>query len=115
MFKFKERPYNFLLLTAILLFIASIFNFNVPIDIHLHNTYFIFPLKLLIWLPTIILILFWLLYLLTKRFLFSKALTWTHVILTIICSILLLILPFILTYPFAGMDAPRRYYDYAKP
>ena len=112
MFKFKERPYNLLLLTAILLFIVALFSFNVPVDIHFPDTYYIVPLALLIWLPTIILVLFWLLYLLTKRFLFFKILTWIHIILTIIFSILILILPFVFTTSFTVIGTPRPYYDF---
>lgn len=91
---------------------VALFSANIPIDLASHDTYFIVPVTLLIWLPAIISILFWVLYLLTNRFLFSKALTWIHIVLTIICSILILALPFLLTYSIVDLDAPRRYNDY---
>jgi len=112
MFKFKEKPYNLLLLTAILLFIAGLFSGNFPIDILLHDTYFVLPITYLLWFPSLVLAFFWLLYLLTKRFLFSKVLTWTHIILTITCSVFIHVIPYLSAYSSAGLaGAPRRYYD----
>jgi len=112
MFKFKERPYNLLLLTAILLFIAGLFSGNFPIDILLHDTYFVLPITYLLWFPSFVLAFFWLLYLLTKRFLFSKVLMWTHITLTIICSVFIHVIPYLSVYSSAGLaGAPRRYYD----
>lgn len=99
--RLNQRPYNLFLLTAIVFFIAVLFSFNLGIDLAFHDTYFLIPLALLIWLPVIISILFWLFYLLTSRFLFSKTLTWIHIILTIVCSILILVLPFLFSYPAA--------------
>jgi cytochrome c oxidase subunit 1 len=112
MFKFKDRPYTVLLLTAVLFFIAGLFSFNYPIDIHLHDTYFVIPMTYLVWIPTITLVFFWLIYLLTKRLLFSKFLTWTHIVFTILCTIFIVTIPFLSTYSYAGGGAPRRYYDY---
>lgn len=111
----KQRPYNLLLLIAILLFIAGLFSFNTLIDIHLHDTYVVFPLSFLVWLPAIILFVFWFIYLVTKQFLFSKKLMWTHIILTIITSLSLLTLPYLTTYSSEGVPGmPRRYYDYGE-
>jgi cytochrome c oxidase subunit I len=111
MFKFKQRPHNLLLLTAILLFIAALSGFNSGFDIYFHGTYYVVSS---IWPLTIILISFWLVYWFTSHILFSKALTWTHIILMIICSMLLVIIPLIFTYSYAGIaGAPRRYYDYS--
>jgi len=97
-----------------LLFIGGIFIFDTPIDIHLHDTYFIFPLSFLIWIPAIILFLFWALYLLTKQFLFSKKLMWIHIILTVLSSLFMLMLPYLSTYSYSGVGGPRVYYDYGE-
>jgi cytochrome c oxidase subunit I len=109
----KHKPYNLFLLTSILLLIVGLFSFNTQIDIHLHDTYFVFPLAFLVWVPSIILFAFWVLYLMTKQFLFSKRLMWTHIILTIVTSFLIFILPYLTTYAYGGVAGiPRRYYDY---
>ncbi len=107
-----QRPYHLLLLTAILLFIGGLFSINTPIDVHLHDTYFVFPLSFLVWVLTLILFFFWSLYLATRQFLFSKKLTWIHVILTVLSSLFMLMLPYLSTYSYSGTGGPRIYYDY---
>jgi heme/copper-type cytochrome/quinol oxidase subunit 1 len=48
----------------------------------------------------------------TKNILYSKALTWTHIILTIAGCIFILTLPYLLTNSYEGLAGiPRRYYD----
>jgi cytochrome c oxidase subunit 1 len=98
--------------TAILLFIVGLFSFNSAMDIQFHDTYYVFPLTYFIWTPSIILVAFWLVYLVTRNVLFSKALTWTHVTLTTIACIFILTLPYFVTNSFEGIAGmPRRYYD----
>ena len=110
--RLKQKPYNLLLLTSILLFIVGLFGFDSAMDIHMHDTHFVFPLTYLPWTPSIILLIFWLLYLVTKNFLYSKALTWTHILLTIAACIFILTLPYLLTNTYEGFAGmPRRYYD----
>ena len=110
--RLKQSPYNLLLLTSILLFIVGLFSSNSAMDIHMHDTYFVFPLTYFIWTPSIILFIFWLLYLLTKKNLYSIKLTWTHIILTIATCVFILTLPFLLTNSYEGLAGmPRRYYD----
>ena len=50
--RLKQRPYNLLLLTAILPPTVGLFSFNSAMDIHLHDTYYIFPLTYFIWTPS---------------------------------------------------------------
>lgn len=110
MFNFKRRPYHLLLLTAILFFIATFFVNNQALDMHLHDTYFIISLPHLFWLIIILLLIFWMLYLFTKRILFSKVLTWTHIVLLVLTSISLV--PILFYSNFQGKArSPRRYYD----
>ncbi len=53
----------------------------------------------------------WMLYFLTKRFLFSKILTWTHIILTIVTSVLLVTISFYFNSYYQGLAGmPRRYF-----
>lgn len=95
MFNFKERPHNLLLTTAIIVFITGqILSGNLATDIrshdvfiYIHDTYYDFSIKYLLLLPTIILVFCWVLYLFTKDFLYSKIITWIHIILTIVCAI----------------------------
>ena len=112
MFNFKKRPYHLLLLTAILLFIATFFVNNQSLDMRLHDTYFIISFPHLFWQIIILLLIFWMLYLFTKRILFSKVLTWTHIVLLVLTSISL---AGILFYSnFQGIAGPtRRYYDFS--
>ena len=90
---------------------ASLFVFNGSLDMHLHDTYFVMDLPDIC--PTIffLLLIFWTPYLLTKRILFSKALTWSHTILMVLTSISLVAIAFYSNYQGkAGM--PGRYYDF---
>ena len=109
----KNKPYHLLLPTGILFFISGMFRGNTTIDLHLHDTYFVFPYMLYAWFPATVLIGFWIIYLLTHRFLFSKKLIWIHIILIITACTVPLILPYIpITADHAFAGRPRRYYDY---
>ena len=112
MLKIKQRPYNLLLGTAIVLTIASLLNLNYPIYIYGRDEYF-FSLTTLRWLPTLLLALLWLIYLSTNRVLFSGTLTWTHIILTILCSIFITIIPYLAQWLRPPLFSPRRYYLYS--
>jgi hypothetical protein len=81
----QKRPYYLLLFTALAFIFISLFvaNNTNGVDIQFHDTYYILALTHFFWLLAIIALLVWTLYLLTNRILFSKVLTWTHVILTI--------------------------------
>lgn len=110
--RIKRNPYNLLFLLAILLFLFGFLNFRSVIDIHLHDTFYVVTVKHLLWALAVLLFLLWLLYFITKKYLYSKLLTWIHVIATIVTSIFILSIPFLLKDPYrelAGM--PRRYYD----
>lgn len=112
MFKLKNRPYNLLLWTTALILIASFFAFGQTVDFHLHDTYFVVDMTFIFWATIILLLFFWAMYLLTKRVLFSKVLTWIHIILVILSSTALLALAYYSDYQ--GMaGAPRRYYDFS--
>jgi cytochrome c oxidase subunit I len=113
MFQFNKRPYNLLLLTAVIILIASFFAFDQTIDIHFNDTYFIIATKLSFWIIVILLLMFWILYLLVKRILFSKVLTWINVILLVVTSTFFVVISFYSNYFYEGLAGmPRRYYDY---
>ncbi len=113
--KLKTGPYHLLFFTSIILFIGGLFGYESTIDIHIRATYFIIPLSYLVWVPAIFLFVLWILYLLTKKFLYSKILLWLHIILTIITSLFMLIVPYISTYAYGGKaGSPRQYNEYGE-
>jgi heme/copper-type cytochrome/quinol oxidase subunit 1 len=111
--KIKQKPYHLLLLTGIMFFLVSFFVMKKGLvtDFHFHDTYFVIAHTHIFWLFAMILLVIWTLYLLVNKLLYSKGLTWTHIIITILTSALLLFLLF------PGDDtanlAPRRYYDFS--
>ena len=108
MLNFKEQPYKLLLISS---FAVSLLLILLPIfGIKFQNeNMFLIPLVLILWTIPLFLIFFWLLYLLTKRLLYSKAITWTHIFITIATAV------FILTVLYIGINplqpTARRYYD----
>jgi len=104
----KERPYGLLLYTAIAFLIAPVFIPTIHIDFH-DKTMFSISLAIIAWIFPLFLIFFWLLYLLTKRFLCSKAITWAHVLITVSTTIFFVILLYIGINPLP--PASRSYYD----
>ena len=85
--KIKRNPFHLLLLNAFFLFFVSLFIPNKEIDIHFHDTYFILPIKYLIWFPTLVQFAFWIFYLTTKQYLFSNLLSWIHILLLLSTSL----------------------------
>ena len=71
----KESPYGLLLFTAIALLFAIVFPPIANIDFR-DKTMFSAPLAIIVWIIPLLLISIWLLYLLTKRFLYSITITW---------------------------------------
>ena len=88
--KIITSPHNLLALTGSLYFIVSFFFFNQTMDIHLHDTYFIIALTYLLRFLAGSLLLFWLLYKVLYKYLLSGFLSWTHIISTLIATILIL-------------------------
>ena len=108
----KQQPYHLLLLTAILLIIAGLFIPKSAMVIQWHDRYHIFSLLYFIWTTALFLFVFWLLYLVTKNILFSKALSWTHIIWTVVGCICILKAPFFLRNYYEGLAGmPRRYIE----
>ena len=87
---FTNRPYNLFLLAAVLLVVSSFLMLEQTLDIHLHNTYYVFPTAYLIWAIALILLLAWTIYKLINQFLLTKYLTWFHVVATLIVLLVLL-------------------------
>jgi heme/copper-type cytochrome/quinol oxidase subunit 1 len=109
----NQKPYNLLLLTGLIFVLASFFllNQNNSVDVHIHDTYFVIAHAHIFWFLAILSLLVWTLYFLTNKFLFSKTLTWAHIIITILTLIL-----FVFTLYFGDSLSnlkPRRYYDHS--
>ena len=108
----KQKPYNLLLLTGLILVLTSFFlKQNNSVDIHLHDTYFVIGHTHVFWFLAITAIFVWTLYLLTNKILYSKALIWTHIIITILT---LLLFALSLSFGDSFMNStPRRNYNYS--
>jgi heme/copper-type cytochrome/quinol oxidase subunit 1 len=89
LFKIKEKPYNLLAITGFILVLLSliVLSENNVVDFHLHDTYFIVAHTHIFWLFAFILFFLWLLYLCINKLLYTKLLTWLHVIITIVSAI----------------------------
>ena len=94
----KESPYRLLLFTAIALALVLGFLSIAYIDFQ-DKTMFSVPLAIIVWIIPFFLMFFWLLYLLTKRFLYSMTITWTHVLITVSTAILIVIILYIVFAP----------------
>lgn len=95
----RAHPYNLLLLTAILLFIFFLFiNENQTLDVHLPDTYFVIAGTHFFWLFALLLSVLWIAYRIFKKILFSLKLTWIHVLISVMTTILLLLFLFIGNY-----------------
>jgi hypothetical protein len=92
----KESPYGLLPFTALLL-IAFVSTAFAGIDLQ-DRIMFTLPLTLVVWTIPMFLIVLWLLYLVTKGFLYSKSFTTIHVLVTVLSII------FIVTILYIGIN-----------
>lgn len=107
-----RRPYHLLLLTAIVLFIASFFFSDESFDIHLHDTYYVIAIWHILRTGTMFLSLLWFIYLITFRWL-NRYLTWIHMVTTFLSIGLFITLTHWLP-SFSGsaeMPSPRSYLE----
>jgi heme/copper-type cytochrome/quinol oxidase subunit 1 len=107
----KQKPYHLLLWIALALVLASFFVFkqNNSVDIHFHDTYFIIAHTHVFWLLAIVALFVWVLYWMTNKLLYSKKLTWVHVVVTVV-ALLLFACSFLLGNNLMN-PTPRRYYE----
>jgi amino acid transporter len=85
---FKKEPFAILLATTIILLFVLALRPISNIDFQ-DKVMFSVPLGNMVWIIPCFLISFWLLYLVTKKFLYSKTATWINVIATVISTLLI--------------------------
>lgn len=85
---FRKEPFALLLLTTIILLFVLALRPISNVDFQ-DKVMFGVPLDNMVWIIPCFLISFWLLYLATKKFLYSTAATWIHVIATIVSTLLI--------------------------
>jgi len=88
--KLFQKPYNLFLPIAVGLFLIGLFNFSAPLEIHLHDTYYVLRLAHLFIVPATLLAVLWLIAYFTEKYMFSKILTWIHVLLSVAAAIFLI-------------------------
>ena len=88
MHNIKERPDRLLLFTAIISLFALVFPSLGNIDFQ-DKTMFSLPLVIMVWTIPLLLIAFWLLYLMTRRFLYSMTIARIHIFITVSATILM--------------------------
>jgi hypothetical protein len=91
--KMLSQPYKLLLLTGVLLIIFSFFVFRKTLDIHIHDTYLVIASNIVCWTLAVALFVFSFIYWLANETLLSTFLTWTHVIFTLILTVLVVAAP----------------------
>ena len=107
-----KTPHHLLLLMAIIIYIAGIFQRDHTFDLHLHDTYYVLDGIFLTPFLSFIPLTFWLINLFSWKYLFSKKLYWIHVMLTIF-PILLFISLFFVPVNYHNLWATSvGYYDY---
>ncbi len=89
--KIRERPYSLLLFVALVLFIVRAFAMVARTELS-DSTLFSVPAARMGWIIPLFLVFIWLNYLVAARFLYSKTLSWIHVIVTISSALLIVIM-----------------------
>jgi hypothetical protein len=105
----KTRPHNLLLIIAVTL--IPIIVFIQTTTEKFHNTMFLTPTALLVWMIPTWLILFWLVYVCSNKFLYSVTITRIHIAITICTAILILTALYFEINPFESTSS--RYYTSA--
>lgn len=94
----KDSPYGLLLFAAIALSVALLFSPLTNVEFQ-DITMFGVPLAVMVWMIPLILVTFWVLYLLTRKFLYSMTITRIHIFVTVSAIVLMVCVAYI------GIDA----------
>ena len=95
------KPYHLFALAAVLLIMLSFVPFNHPMDLPVQGASYMLSYTDTLRAIAMLLLLFWILYMITVRFLFSLVLIWVHIIVTL----LLLVLIVFLFFRYSGQNA----------
>jgi hypothetical protein len=107
----KQRPFELLGLFALLFLLISFIPFQHPIDINIHDSYFVFPVQSIFIACAFYFLFVWSVYLVTNNVLFSVCLTRLHVAITISLTVISLVI-FMIKSPVN--NAPKRYYSFGE-
>ena len=102
------RPYHLFAVAALIFFVVGLFTGPQTIDIHLHDTDYVIGYSTACFYLSTLGLIFWTIYLLFRNLLFHPALTWAHVIVTIV---FLSVLFGISQRSTSGTLVPRSYID----
>ncbi len=85
----KEKPFVLLLYATIMILFALILCMIANIDFK-DKVMFGLPLETVIWIIPLVIMILWLLYLRTRKFLYSTTITWLHILITVITAFLIM-------------------------
>ena len=89
-----SRPYHMLALAAFLLIMLSFIPANHPMDLPVQGASYVLSFGDTLRAMAMLLLLFWILYMTTVRFLFSVVLIWVHTVITLLLTVFIVLLFF---------------------
>ena len=89
-----SKPYHLFALAAVLLIMLSFIPANYPMDLPVQGASYILSYADTLRAIAMLLLLFWILYMITFRFLFSTVLIWLHIVITLLLLTLIVFLFF---------------------
>ncbi|TAE45091.1 MAG: hypothetical protein EAZ89_21380 [Bacteroidetes bacterium] len=99
----KESPYGLLFLTALIMLAAVAAAPAASIDFQ-DKMMFSIPLSTMIWIIPLLLTCFGMLYFLTRKLLYSVVITWVHVLITVITTLLIAVVTYVGIAPSADIS-----------
>ncbi|MBX3257961.1 MAG: hypothetical protein KF862_27770 [Chitinophagaceae bacterium] len=103
-----SKPYHLLLITSVVLVLISLLSGGGSLDIHLTGSRHVLDGIFILRSLAMLLLLNWILYRVTQQFLLTGALTWMHIIVTLILVTGIVVFIFM-----KGTVHPKRYFDYS--
>ncbi len=100
----KENPFSLFLFTTIALLFALSLRPTSNLDLT-DKVMFGIPLNNMIWIIPLFLISFWLVYLITKKYLYSVTAIWIHVLATVVSTLLIVSILYIGINPTENITA----------